>query len=76
MKSQFLLRYIKEKATDLHLLYTKEKRNIHKVFTLNYNRKKPEYDGTMKSACTPKPLKKPGEEPFVGISENGLHRTA
>ena len=36
MKSKFLLRYIKEKATDLHLLYTKEKRNIHKVFTLNY----------------------------------------
>ena len=41
MKSQFLLRYIKEKATDLHLLYTKEKRNNHKVFTLNYNRKEP-----------------------------------
>ena len=56
--------------------YTKEKRNNHKVFTLNYNRKKPEYDGTMKSAYTPEALKKPGEEPFVGISENGLHRTA
>nr|WP_316622219.1 AAA family ATPase [uncultured Ruminococcus sp.] len=56
--------------------YTKEKRNNHKVFTLNYNRKKPEYDGTMKSAYTPKPLKKPGEAPFVDISENGLHRTA
>ena len=56
--------------------YTKEKRNNHKVFTLNYNRKEPEYDGTMKSAYTPKPLKKPGEAPFVGISENGLHRTA
>ena len=56
--------------------YTKEKRNNHKVFTLNYNRKEPEYDGTMKSAYTPEALKKPGEEPFVGISENGLHRTA
>ena len=56
--------------------YTKEKRNNHKVFTLNYNRKEPEYDGTMKSAYTPETLKKPGEEPFVGISENGLHRTA
>ena len=55
---------------------TKEKRNNHKVFTLNYNRKEPEYDGTMKSAYTPETLKKPGEEPFVGISENGLHRTA
>ena len=56
--------------------YTKEKRNNHKVFTLNYNRKEPEYDGTMKSAYTPEALKKPGEVPFVGISENGLHRTA
>ena len=56
--------------------YTKEKRNNQKVFTLNYNRKEPEYDGTMKSAYTPEALKKPGEEPFVGISENGLHRTA
>ena len=56
--------------------YTKEKRNNHKVFTLNYNRKEPEYDGTMKSAYTPEALKKPGEEPFVGVSENGLHRTA
>ena len=56
--------------------YTKEKRNNHKVFTLNYNRKESEYDGTMKSAYTPEALKKPGEEPFVGISENGLHRTA
>ena len=56
--------------------YTKEKRNNHKVFTLNYNRKEPEYDGTMKSAYTPEALKKPGEAPFVGISENGLHRTA
>ncbi|WP_405343184.1 AAA family ATPase [Ruminococcus sp.] len=56
--------------------YTKEKRNNHKVFTLNYNRKVPEYDGTMKSAYTPEALKKPGEAPFVGISENGLHRTA
>lgn len=56
--------------------YTKEKRNNHKVFTLNYNRKSPEYDGTMKSAYTPEALKKPGEAPFVGISENGLHRTA
>ena len=56
--------------------YTKEKRNNHKVFTLNYNRKMPEYDGTMKSAYTPEAMKKPGEEPFVGISENGLHRTA
>ena len=56
--------------------YTKEKRNNHKVFTLNYNRKEPEYDGTMKSAYTPEALKKPGEKPFVGISENGLHRTA
>ena len=56
--------------------YTKEKRNNHKVFTLNYNRKEPEYDRTMKSAYTPEALKKPGEEPFVGISENGLHRTA
>ena len=56
--------------------YTKEKRNNHKVFTLNYNRKEPEYDGTMKSAYTPEALKKPGEEPFVGISENGMHRTA
>ena len=56
--------------------YTKEKRNNHKVFTLNYNRKEPEYDGTMKSAYTPEAMKKPGEEPFVGISENGLHRTA
>ena len=56
--------------------YTKEKRNNHKVFTLNYNRKEPKYDGTMKSAYTPEALKKPGEEPFVGISENGLHRTA
>ncbi len=56
--------------------YTKEKRNNHKVFILNYNRKKPEYDGTMKSAYTPEPMKKPGEELFVGISENGLHRTA
>jgi len=53
---------------------TKEKRNNHKVFTLNYNRKEPEYDGTMKSAYTPEALKKLGEEPFVGISENGLHR--
>ena len=76
MKSKFLLRYIKEKATDLHLLYTKEKRNNHKVFTLNYNRKEPEYDGTMKSSYTPEVMKKSGEEPFVGISENGLHRTA
>ena len=56
--------------------YTKEKRNNHKGFTLNYNRKEPEYDGTMKSAYTPEALKKPGEAPFVGISENGLHRTA
>ena len=56
--------------------YTKEKRNNHKVFTLNYNRKEPEYDGTMKSAYTPEALKKPGKESFVGISENGLHRTA
>ena len=56
--------------------YTKEKRNNHKVFTLNYNRKEPEYDGTMKSAYTPEVMKKPGEAPFVGISENGLHRTA
>ena len=56
--------------------YTKEKRNNHKVFTLNYNRKEPEYDGTMKSAYTPEAVKKPGEAPFVGISENGLHRTA
>lgn len=56
--------------------YTKEKRNNHKVFTLNYNRKKPEYDGTMKSAYTLEAMKKPGEEPFVGISENDLHRTA
>jgi len=56
--------------------YTKEKRNNHKVFTLNYNRKELEYDGTMKSAYTPEALKKPGEEPFIGISENGLHRTA
>ena len=76
MKGKFLLRYIKEKATDLHLLYTKEKRNIHKVFTLNYNRKEPEYDGTMKLAYTPKAVKKPGEEPFVDVSENSLHRTA
>ena len=56
--------------------YTKEKRNNHKVFTLNYNRKMPEYDGTMKSAYTLEVMKKPGEEPFVGISENDLHRTA
>ena len=56
--------------------YTKEKRNNHKVFTLNYNRKEPEYDGTMKSAYTPEALEKPGEKPFVGVSENGLHRTA
>ena len=56
--------------------YTKEKRNNHKVFTLNYNRKEPEYDGTMKSAYTPEAMKKPGEEPFVCVSENGLHRTA
>ena len=56
--------------------YTKEKRNNHKVFTLNYNRKEPEYDGTMKSAYTPEAVKKAGEAPFVGISENGLHRTA
>lgn len=56
--------------------YTKEKRNNHKVFTLNYNRKEPEYDGTMKSAYTIDTMKKPGEEPFVGISENGLHRIA
>ncbi|WP_407386461.1 AAA family ATPase [Ruminococcus sp.] len=56
--------------------YTKEKRNNHKVFTLNYNPKKREYDGTMKSAYTPEAMKKPGEKPFVGISENGLHRTA
>ena len=56
--------------------YTKEKRNNHKVFTLNYNRKMPEYDGTMKSAYTIDTVKKPGEEPFVGISENDLHRTA
>lgn len=56
--------------------YTKEKRNNHKVLTLNYNRKEPEYDGTMKSAYTPEALKKSGEKLFVGISENGLHRTA
>ena len=56
--------------------YTKEKRNNHKVFTLNYNRKEPEYDGTMKSAYTLEAMKKPGEQPFVGDSENGLHRTA
>ena len=30
----------------------------------------------MKSSYTPEVMKKPGEEPFVGISENGLHRTA
>jgi len=60
----------------LGIEYTKEKRNNNKVFTLNYNRKEPEYDGTMKSAYTIDTMKKPGEEPFVGISENGLHRTA
>ena len=66
----------KNSLQKLGIDYTKEKRNNHKVFTLNYNRKEPEYDGTMKSAYTPEALKKPGEEPFVGISENGLHRTA
>ena len=66
----------KKSLQKLGVDYTKEKRNNHKVFTLNYNRKEPEYDGTMKSAYTPEALKKPGEEPFVGISENGLHRTA
>ena len=66
----------KDSLQKLGIDYTKEKRNNHKVFTLNYNRKEPEYDGTMKSAYTPEALKKPGEEPFVGISENGLHRTA
>ena len=66
----------KKSLQKLGVDYTKEKRNNHKVFTLNYNRKSPEYDGTMKSAYTPEALKKPGEEPFVGISENGLHRTA
>ena len=29
----------------------------------------------MKSAYTIDTMKKPGKEPFVGISENGLHRT-
>ena len=66
----------KDSLQKLGVDYTKEKRNNHKVFTLNYNRKSPEYDGTMKSAYTPEAVKKPGEEPFVGISENGLHRTA
>nr|WP_316619176.1 AAA family ATPase [uncultured Ruminococcus sp.] len=66
----------KNSLQKLGIDYTKEKRNNHKVFTLNYNRKSPEYDGTMKSAYTPEALKKPGEKPFVGISENGLHRTA
>ena len=66
----------KNSLQKLGIDYTKEKRNNHKVFTLNYNRKEPEYDGTMKSAYTPEPMKKPGEELFVGISENGLHRTA
>ncbi len=66
----------KNSLQKLGIDYTKEKRNNHKVFTLNYNRKSPEYDGTMKSAYTPEVMKKPGEEPFVGISENGLHRTA
>ena len=66
----------KNSLQKLGIDYTKEKRNNQKVFTLNYNRKKPEYDGTMKSAYTPEAMKKPGEEPFVGISENGLHRTA
>ena len=66
----------KNSLQKLGIDYTKEKRNNHKVFTLNYNRKEPAYDGTMKSAYTPEAMKKPGEEPFVGISENGLHRTA
>ena len=66
----------KDSLQKLGVDYTKEKRNNHKVFILNYNRKEPEYDGTMKSAYTIDTMKKPGEEPFVGISENGLHRTA
>ena len=66
----------KDSLQKLGIDYTKEKRNNHKVFTLNYNRKEPEYDGTMKSAYTSEAMKKPGEQPFVGDSENGLHRTA
>ena len=47
----------KDLLQKLGIDYTKEKRNNHKVFTLNYNRKEPEYDGTMKSAYTLETIK-------------------
>ena len=65
---QKILRNIKERETSLIKFFCS--------WIQFYTEPKLEYDGTMKSAYTPKSLKKPGEAPFVGISENGLHRTA